>query len=187
MRRFYPYAEIVDLFPADNGVQLLTKKGTVNLATSPARHRSYAQYYERRDAVAVRIREGLTAFRAGQGAANVAALVSRSGRTAEDWLKALRDLATGGEYRSAAVPSDQLWRIAEDPSSPPSARVGAAVALRSSLDEAGRSRLRAAASATVSPRVRVALDRAASAEADDTAMREALQQCEEEEDARAAC
>jgi hypothetical protein len=104
----------------------------------------------------------------------VAALVSRGGRTAEDWTRAVRGLLRGavGDYRSNAVPEENLWRVAEDPTAEETARVGAAVALRVTLDEEGRARMLRVAEASVAPRIRVALKAAASAE--DEAIEEAL-------------
>jgi hypothetical protein len=58
-----------------------------------------------------------------------------------------------------------LWRIALDPAEKPDLRIGASLALRAGLDDEGKSRLRVAAEAAASPRVRVAL--AAVAEGDD--------------------
>jgi hypothetical protein len=193
LRRFYPYSQMLEVMPADNGVQLFLKDALVHLATSPARQRTHVPSLERREAVATRIREGLAAYQGGRGAANVAALVARSGRTTEQWLKALRDLSGGGEYRAAAVPTEQLWRIAEDPSAAPSARVGAAVALRKqaqSLDEEGKKRLRIAARAVVSPAAQKALEAVAQSEDapgldDDAALEEALALCKDDERRRA--
>jgi hypothetical protein len=64
-------------------------------------------------------------------------------------------------YRHAAMPPERLWRVVEDPSADGTVRTGAALALAPSLDDAGRERLRAAADASVEPRVRVALATAA--------------------------
>jgi hypothetical protein len=52
--------------------------------------------------------------------------------------------------------------------------VGAAVALRSKLDEAERARLRVAAEATAAPKIRVALE--AAAEEDDARVAEAMRE-----------
>ena len=65
---------------------------------------------------------------------------------------------------SGAVPEENLWRVAEDPAAEETARVGAAVALRTRLDREGRARLLCMSDASVSPRVRVALRAAATAE-----------------------
>ena len=59
------------------------------------------------------------------------------------------------------LPKERLWRIATNPTETDELRIGASLTLRSSLDEEGRARLRAAAEASVSPRVRVVLETAA--------------------------
>jgi hypothetical protein len=89
------------------------------------------------------------------------------------------------DHRNAPVPPDKLLSIAEDPRAEPLARAGAAVALSGALDDDGRARLRAAAEATVMPRVRVALE-AAAREAREEELIEALSALEASEAEEAA-
>jgi hypothetical protein len=115
------------------------------------------------DAVQARIAEAHAAFLAHASAADVSALVAKGTRTRDEWLSALaklRDAQAG--YRDAAVRDEDLWRLVEDPSAPADARGGAAMLLRRSLDDEGKARVRVAAEATASPKLRVALDAAAS-------------------------
>jgi hypothetical protein len=70
------------------------------------------------------------------------------------------------------------WRTVEDPASDRRRRAGTAVALRESLDEVGRVRLRVAAAASASPRLRVALEKVASP-IDEAELAGALGVCEE--------
>jgi hypothetical protein len=58
---------------------------------------------------------------------------------------------------------DRLWRVAQDPAQAPAARAAAAVALSPTLDESGRARLVQIAKATAAPKLRVALERVATA------------------------
>jgi hypothetical protein len=60
-----------------------------------------------------------------------------------------------------------LWRVAEDPALDESARIGAAIALRSNITDGDRERLRVVATSTASPRVRIALDAAVSSPDED--------------------
>jgi hypothetical protein len=60
-------------------------------------------------------------------------------------------------YRTSAVRPEGLWRIVESPHADGDARTGAAIALASSLDSAGRKRLREAAASCAEPRLRIAL------------------------------
>lgn len=89
--------------------------------------------------------------------------LARAGRDTRAWLREVT-LASDehASFRAPAVPPDELWRIAEDPAAASTARAGAALALRSRLDEDGRARLRVLADACAAPRLRVALQRAAS-------------------------
>ncbi len=139
---------------------------------------------QHRDAVLARIREALETFRAHGAAVDVSALVRRGSRSHTEWLDALRKLSGGeGGYREAAVREEDLWRVVEDPAAPADARAGAAMVLKASLDDAGRARVRVAAEATASPKLRVALD-ALSADADD-GVADALAELGDEERASA--
>jgi hypothetical protein len=136
---------------------------------------------EHRDAVLARIGEAREAFRARGPAADVSALVGRGTRTRADWLAALTRLrdAEGG-YRDAVVREDDLWRVVEDPSAPEDARGGAALVLRGALDDAGKARVRVAAEATASPKLRFALD-AAAGDAHEENLRAALSDLADED------
>ena len=86
-------------------------------------------------------------------------LLARGRRPAEEWLTAVRKQAAPGNesYRSATLPEDRLWSVVEDPGADPTARVGAAVALRAQLRVAGvEKRIRIAAGTTALPEVREA-------------------------------
>jgi len=89
-------------------------------------------------------------------------------------------------YRPAQPPmrpdEEKLWAVVEDASAKPEARASAAAALRVK-GEAPVARLRATAEATASPKLRVALEAAASD--DDAVLEQALAECEAEEDAGA--
>ncbi len=140
------------------------------------------------DAAAIiqeRIREAMEAQRRGQAAAD-APLLRRGKRGAAEWIAALRAIGTGAnlDMRTAPMPRERLFRIVEDPTASPADRAAAAITIGANLDAAGRSRLSAAAEATVAPRLRVVLEEAAKGE-DDAALTEALAQVEAGEDARA--
>lgn len=92
----------------------------------------------------------------------VSALV-RNGRDADAWLEdvRMRVSPSGGTYRAAALSSEMLWRVVEDPKAPPSARVAAAAMLGPLVDDGGRKRLRVAAESTAMSGARDALGRAA--------------------------
>jgi hypothetical protein len=128
--------------------------------------------------VAERIREAMDTFQQG-GAISRAALLERGDRTAADWVLALRRVGSGASAgpRTAAVSGENLWRILEDASSGSTARAAAAVALGTDLDDDGRARMRSIAEGTAAPKLRIALEAAASA-TDDAALAEALSSVE---------
>lgn len=93
---------------------------------------------------------------------------ARAGRETDEWLREVAGATDAhASYRTPAVPPEELWRIVEDTAAAPTARAGAAAALRQALDDSGRVRLRAAADACAAPRLRIALETVASPDDDD--------------------
>ena len=108
-----------------------------------------------------RIEEQLAARRA-RGNVDAPAF-ARAGRKTGEWLREVAGATDAtATYRTPAVPPEELWRIVEDTAASPTARAGAAAALRKDLDGDGRLRLRAAADACAAPRLRIALETVAS-------------------------
>jgi hypothetical protein len=124
------------------------------IMTVPAASRDQA------DAVVRQIDAAIQAFET-RGRADLVDGLGRNGRPANAWRAALKAVMTEGAYRQMPVGAEQLLRIAEDPGVPEDVRVGAVLALKSPGDEAAGKRIRVAAEACASPRVRVALRRAA--------------------------
>jgi hypothetical protein len=116
------------------------------------------------EVVQERIREALKTHRAG-GAAADAALLRRGGRGIGEWVATLRTVGAGAnvDMRTAPFPRERLFRIVEDPACASSDRAAAAIALGADLDDEGRARLGAIAQATAAPRLRIAIEKAASA------------------------
>jgi hypothetical protein len=170
----------------DRQIKLRLRDGSEHtLFTSMRRNNSIRSPYATAhgDAVQARIVEARAAFYERTPAADVSALVGKGTRTREEWLAALAKLRSAeGGYRDAVVRDDDLWRLVEDPSAPADARGGAAMLLRRSLDEDGKARVRVAAEATASPKLRVALD-AAAGETDET-LESALQELAEDAETR---
>lgn len=82
-----------------------------------------------------------------------------AGTTAEK-VSALRELGseTQERYREGRPPRERLWAILEDPQRSGATRTRAAIALSGTLADEDRTRLRIATDATVSPKVRVAME-----------------------------
>jgi len=103
--------------------------------------------------------------------------LSRAHRGVQGWVADLRALGARQTFRDRAVPEARLWQLVLSASEPVT-RAAAAVALGPSLDEEGRERLRAAAQAVVTPKLRVALE--AAAEGREAEIERALVELEEE-------
>jgi hypothetical protein len=166
MKKFIPMSDVRDVVASGDARIVIRFAGGREevLYTSPVSKNDVRTYkVQHRDAVLARIREALATFRSQGPIADVTGLVGRGTRTRDEWLDALRKLRGGkmdGSYREAAVRSEDLFRVIEDPSAPEDARAGAALVLRDTLDDDGRARIRVAADATASPKLRVALDAA---------------------------
>jgi hypothetical protein len=107
-------------------------------------------------------------------------VLARGARSTSEWLQAVaRASDEHASFREPAVPIDELWRIVEDPVASTTARAGAALALRTKLDEPGRARLRVVADACAAPKLRVALQTAAS-DAKPETLEEAFEPLEDE-------
>ena len=112
--------------------------------------------------------------------------LTRSGRDAHAWVRALHDAAVeAAGYRVQAIPTEALWNIVCDSDAPATERAGAAVVSRANLDEDGRARLRVASATSAYPQLRIALAAAAD-EADEDALVEALAPLSDEPRSRAA-
>jgi hypothetical protein len=173
--RFVPYSSVVSVSSGDDEVRAHRSDGGATVIRfKPPRWASKNDWFfewvfrDQKTALYDRLQEGL-AQKPAATPADVETLLSRGGRATREWAAALRALGAGGlgGYRSASVPRDLLWSVAESPSAAPDARVAAAVALRRDLDESGRERLRVAAAATVAPKLRVALGNVLAEGADD--------------------
>lgn len=134
---------------------------------------------DRADELAAAITSAVEASaKAGDGA--YAAALERGDSTAAAWVARLRRMTASADAgpRDAPVPQDTLLRIVEDPRAAAVARASAAVALGAQLDPTARARVDAATSATAAPKLRIALEAAASA--DDEAIATALEDVERE-------
>lgn len=140
---------------------------------------------ERADRLCAAITEGRDRHRSHEVIAEDAERLGRRELADPAWLARLRSLGAGANagMREAPVPRDRLWRIVEDPSASAPARAAAAVALGPAMGAEGKTRLATVASQTVSPKLRVALQKAPSN--DDAALLEALAEVEAEEAASA--
>jgi len=119
-----------------------------------------------------RLDVALAAFRNRDRAPDVLLTLSRANRSTHDWIAALSKTAVASGYRVASVTSEQLWRVVEDPAGSVDDRAAALVALRTTLDDDAKVRVRKTIEACAEPRLRVAL--AAAIEKNDSELEAAL-------------
>lgn len=176
-RRFHPYTGIARVTPTYLGyktVALVMKDGRSVHLPIP-RYWSHAQEVADAERLAARIQAAMEEHRAAPGEADLQALARRA-RPVKEWLVHLLGVGAGAnaDHRRAPVPADRLWRIVESPTEDAEARAAAAVALSTSKDDPTRRRLRAVASNTAAPRLRVALEAAARAAETEAAAEEEI-------------
>jgi len=182
--RFVAFEDIASVKKDDRNVTILLRDGGKIEMHQPARPGAKvwgAFFADRADEARLmveRIAEG--AARAPEGI-TAAARLARGTRTTREWLRDLgRATDEHASFRDAALPDEQLWRVVEDPSAAPTARAGAAVALRGRLDDHSKARLRVVADACAGPKLRVALE----AVAGDLALEESLEALEDPSERR---
>lgn len=126
-----------------------------------------------------RIRDVVALAKGHAHVGDEALVLARGELGLRDWITKLKAVGAGATatLRSAAVPPEHLWRVAEDPARPAIERAAAAIALAPSLGESDKERLGDLAKTTAAPKLRVALERVAE-EATDEEMEEALKELE---------
>lgn len=170
-RRFVAYGKITRVTATDTRIRLkLTDGGRYDIETGTG---AKGEVSEGHRALLERIDDARAAYAASERAESVA-LLARGGRTTEAWVRELRALASGGAaYRAASLLPETLVRIATDPAETEELRIGAALALRATGDDEARTKVRVAAEASASPRVRLALT-ASTDDLDDATLVETL-------------
>ena len=172
-RRFVPFGLLRQARATALGVELdLEDDRNVEIRLT---HRSDGEA-ARRTAILERIEEGLEHHRALEPAEDEA-LLTRGDRELDAWMQEMSMLGTADAYgyRTNAIPRERLWAVLENPGADPSARQGAALALRARLDDDERERLVTIGQKTASPHLRVAIDAVARAP-DSTRLRIALEE-----------
>ncbi len=146
----------------DNDIVLRKRSGEIVLITHSRRDPA-------RTAGLVDMIRGAMA-RASGGSHAALGMLDREGRTLDEWRESLRALVAGRAYRDVALTRDDLARALDDPEATPERRLGAALALVSTGDPDGRTRVRVAAEACASDALRDALQGIARDEVDDGAL-----------------
>jgi hypothetical protein len=167
--RFIPFADLVRVTRGASGLTLRAR-GAPLLVLHAARPEGDQGLGDLVD----RIEEARVA--AGGLPADAPLAFERGHRSIPEWMSELRGLLKRDGYRESSVDPPRLWAMVESPALEPSHRAAAAVALRDHLGTEGKARLRVAAEACASPKVRVALE--AAAEDDDEKLSLALERIE---------
>jgi len=154
---FVAYRAIAKAFAQGDVLHLLLRDGrecTFSLST-PARAPEVIARVTQSVAAASAVDDGAAALES-EGATMLREVTGDKGAK----VAALRELGAdnGGTYREGRLPRERLWELLEDPHVDGVTRTRAAVALSGALEPGERRRMRIATDATVSPKVRIALD-----------------------------
>ena len=164
--RYLPFSTIARIEQVGTEVRFVLRGGEEILVhqAAPAKPKlAMGTALDERAALVERVSAQLERHRNATAAGDTFA---RGDRTTEAWLDDLARVNEPATFRTPAVPVEVLWRVVEDPTAATTARAGAAFALRSSLDDEGKARLRVVADACAAPKLRVALDELATGEDD---------------------
>lgn len=185
-RSYFPFSEVAQVSPVDQhvlnkvyrGVQITLRDGTSKFL--PITQKGWGE--EAYDATIERIREAIEVYRAGYAGTN-ASVLARNGRAPREWVTALRQIGEGAnaDMRTAPVQIEQLLRMVEDLGASAIVRASAAVALAARGSDDDRARIRVAAEATAAPKLRVALEKASTADTEEEELGEALAELEAHE------
>lgn len=175
-RRFIPFGVVREARPTPLGIELDLEGRAVEIRLT---HRVDAEAGQRA-AMLERIEHGLALHRALEPAEDEALLL-RGERGLETWIREMGALGAGDlqGYRALAIPRERLWAVLENPAADPSARQGAALALRARLDDEERERLAAIGDKSAFPPLRIAIDAVTKAP-DVPQLRVALERADEE-------
>ena len=174
-RRFVAYPEIAKLAVEGAVLAVVLRDGTQVALTSADDTKETSRPVVGSHALATRIERACARAAERRSTVDVAAALARGDRDVGSWMKSLRELLDRpATYRVAPVPRDHLWTALEDVRQPAEVRAAAAAALQPALAEHEVPRLRVAASACASPRLRVALEAAGAK--DEMRLEEALEE-----------
>lgn len=159
--RYAAYRDIVECEADDKRIALRLKNGKRLFVQLMDRKGSRFVADPRQSALVARIRAGMARVR--ERATNPEEdRCAVGGRSLATWSESLAQSTQQTDYREAPAQRDALLTIVEDPEAEPTARAGAASVLRRvGLTDDERRRVRVAAKETISPRVRVALEKVA--------------------------
>jgi hypothetical protein len=181
--RYVPYDDVATVGADGRTLTVVPRSGAPLTLKCADDARASARPVVGSRSLARRILQAKAAAREAGSDAPVALV--RGTRDVAEWAQALRGLDDRvATYRVAAVPREQLWSALEDVRQPAEIRAAAAAALAPGLADEEKTRLRVAADACASPKLRVAF-KAAEAR-DDATLAEVLAEVDAESRARAA-
>jgi hypothetical protein len=178
-RRFVPHADIVGVSAEDARVVIGRTNGTELRFEVPVYKAEHGKpspaAHDEAAAIARRIRQAQRAHREGAPVTDLSAALDRGARTTSEWLADLRKLGQGtvATFRTAPVSREQIFDVVTSTTATAKDRVAALVALRPSLRDDEKTRIRVATEHIAAPELRDQMIRVLD-EDDELAMTEAL-------------
>ena len=157
-RRFYRLDAIRDVIVEANDVKLALSNGNEAVLTIPSEPFDLVADpapTTQSALIASRIEDAIRIKKSHVANATQPSLLNRNLRSVEAWLTSLKAIGSGAcDYRTAAVPVEELRRLVADPAVATQLRVAAAVALRVADGDTAVDRIRIAARASAAHDVR---------------------------------
>jgi hypothetical protein len=167
--RFVPFAAVAAVQATTTSVVFVAPK----TGERRERRRACAADPDAARAVSLRVERAMAEARGEGPSAKRLESLAREGRTVAAWREAASRAASGGDYRATTLSADDLAALLTAPDASAEHRVGAAFAL-AAAGEPERARVRVAAEACASPKLRVALEAIAAGDAEEAAVEDAL-------------
>lgn len=184
-RRFVPHADIVAVRADDARIVIGRTNGTEMRFEVPVYKGEHGKpspaANDEATAIVRRIRQAQSAHRDAAPVTDLSAALDRGARTTREWLDQLRKLGQGtiATFRTVSVSRDQIFDVVTSTTATAKDRIAALVALRASLRDDEKTRIRVATEKIAAPELREQLVRLLD-EDDEVAMTEALEAVDRE-------
>ncbi len=185
--RFVSHDAIKDVRAIDDMIVVELNDGQEMTFTLPGSRsssrespRDRAHRNDEAEAIVRRVRQARQAYREGANAPELTVALARGSRSVRDWVTELRRLGEGAAstFRTIGIAREQLFDVVESTTAAARDRIAAMVALRATLRDEEKPRIRIAAERIAAPELRERMVRILDAE-DEAAVEEELRELDD--------
>ena len=177
--RFVSHAEITDVSAEGSRVRIARANGNdiqLEVPVPKAEREHPPAVIDEAVAIVRRLRQAQSAHREGSPATDLSAALDRGARTTREWLADLRKLGEGtvATFRTVGIARDEILDVVTSTTATAKDRIAALIALRPTLREDEKTRVRVATERIAAPELREQMVRVLD-EDDELALTEALE------------